>query len=785
MKRKILSLIPIVALLLLCAVLFACGGTEEQESQEYKVMVVLSEGVSVTDENPKTVKSGESVSFRVAISDGYAFESVSHGSYNEETGILTVDNVTERITVKFELVSLGYDTSAEYNFALRGTDSDTASIEDGRVNAGTKITLTAGDTRRVFLGWSFGKSYSEGGKIVSGERTYTFRISPDTVTDGTLTVFANYTDSNVYYYDPNGGYLNATSRNMSANRYYEAGAEGNNVKITLLQRYTDFAESTSTFWDDGTFYRPGYVLKEYNTAPDGTGEAYSLGSKFYPVVNGSVPTLYCIWQIAERAESFTFEGVYMENPSTATLAPDWHKEGVRITEYLGDSETVCIPEQLDGRPVTAIAAGAFTDKRVSTLILPKTVQRIEDGAFIRCTELKTLYYPNSIYEISDAAFDAATYDGFTTLIVNATMAPRFSNTTDGAFAVKLSRLLAAEDEKKVIVISGSSTYQGLATEYMEALFEGEYTVINFGTTRPRPGLFYLEALSHYTREGDVFVYAPENSAFMMGERLLNWRILRDLEGMNNLFRYVDISNYEGYFSSFSELNRTYNYTVVERKYEQMVDNGGVSSDGVRYGTDKNGDYQHTNRQGYLGKGTYVDSYFITFNNRYKSINDIVWNDVNGQIANRDYNDLSNPTWTSIDRPELVAQMNMAIGKARASGAAVYFGFCPADASEVVPEAQNAEWLAAYDKLISDLYDFDGILGSCADYTYASKYFYDCAFHVNDYGRVYRTYMLYADICRTLGITEINGIYSVGTDFDGCLFEEGSDGTPVTKVDYLN
>ena len=74
------------------------------------------------------------------------------------------------------------------------------------------------------------------------------------------------------------------------------------------------------------------------------------------------------------------------------------------------------------------------------------------------------------------------------------MAPRYTNTGDGGFAVKLSRFLAARDEKKVVVISGSSTYQGLGTEYMESLFDGEYTVINFGTTRPRPGLFYLEAL---------------------------------------------------------------------------------------------------------------------------------------------------------------------------------------------------------------------------------------------------------------------------------------------------
>jgi hypothetical protein len=126
---------------------------------------------------------------------------------------------------------------------------------------------------------------------------------------------------------------------------------------------------------------------------------------------------------------------------------------------------------------------------------------------------------------------------------------------------------------------------------------------------------------------------------------------------------------------------------------------------------------------------------------------------------------------------------MAIGKARESGAAVYFGFAPADATALVEAARNTEWLLAYDKLITDLYDLDGTLGSCIDYVYDHKYAYDCAFHVNDYGRTYRTYMLYADICEAIGITDINGIYDKGLDFEGCLFEEGSDGTPVTKVTF--
>ena len=529
----------------------------------------------------------------------------------------------------------------------------------------------------------------------------------------------------------------------------------------------------------------GGNIRIIGTKPDGSGEAYSLGSKFYTNTgDDSYPVLYCIWSEGAPESDFTFENYTMTKPSSAKYAPDWCESGVIITAYSGNADSVTVPETLGGKKVIAIAAGAFNGKNMTELLLPKTLQLVENGAFVNCSSLNTMYLPSSIYQIYDEAFDAATYSSFKTLILSATMAPRDSHSTDGAFAVKFCRFLAARDKKKVIVISGSSTYQGLATEYMEALFDGEYTVINFGTTRPRPGLVYLEALSHYTNEDDIFVYAPENSSYMMGEGYLSWRIIRNLEGMNNLYRYFDISNYYGYFSSITELNQDYGYTAKERKYEEFCRNGYLV-DGEWCGTDKNGDYQHPHRDSYLNESKYIDSYYITLNNRYKSMNEGTWNNVEEQAGLKDYTDPNNPAWRSIDTPELVARMNFVINKAKSSGSKVYFGFAPADAYALVEAARNTEWILNYRALILDLYDFDGLMGSALDYVYNHKYFYDCAFHVNDYGRAYRTYNLYLDIAEKLGLEEYNGFYSKGTDFDGCLFEEGSDGTPLEGVDFLN
>ena len=123
-------------------------------------------------------------------------------------------------------------------------------------------------------------------------------------------------------------------------------------------------------------------------------------------------------------------------------------------------------------------------------------------------------------------------------------------------------------------------------------------------------------------------------------------------------------------------------------------------------------------------------------------------------------------------------MNRAINAARASGARVYFSFCPVEGDKLVTGANTTAWLDAYDKLIDDIYDFDGRVGSCRDYIFASEYFYDNAFHLNDYGRTYRTYQLYLDICTVLEIDAVMDQNSLGTDFDGCLFDGGTVDSPI-------
>ena len=765
--------------LMLSFSLFACGGGDTEEGEVFRIMISVSEGARVVGKSSVDVAPGESVEFEIEIDTGYVFKSVSDGEFDTETGILTIENVTRKMSVAFVVEKTDFDTEASVPFVFTGEKGDSSGISGNQVKLGALVKAKSGYYDKIFLGWSFGKSAEDGGIVVSDERELEFTVTPDLLKDGSLYLFANYMDDtpSALYYDVNGGVINSGSDNVSHKKYYKTKIEGSKLLVTLGDEYFAYCPSHSTFWDDGSFTRDGYVLVEYNTKPDGTGEGFSLGSKYYAKNENGIETLYCIWKKATSDSEFTYKDYEYPCPVKSEYAPDWQKSGVMITGYKGSGREVVIPEKIGGKYVIAIGTGAFKNASFDTLVLNRRIQKIEDGAFMGCQALRTLYYPDGIYSISNDAFDAATYKNFKNLYVNASIAPRYANQNVGAFSVKLSKLLETAGEKRIIAIGGSSVYEGLATEYMEALLGGEYKVINFGTTRTTHGLIYLEAMKHYATKSDLVIYAPENSIYMMGESALYLKTLRDIESMNNFYRYIDISHYTNVFSGFAELNAD-RYKRAETRYEDIV----LAASMV----DKNGDHQDAKRENmdYPNKQT---AYTVTFNDRVNSAGyDPFLKDKNEYTHTpSDWQDNANPYWTNLSNKEFTKLVNSAIGAAKSSGAKVVFAYAPVDEDDMIAEAKNEKWLSDYENLIAELYDFDATLGNAKTYIYDHKYVFDSAFHLNDYGRPYRTYSLYCDIVKYLSLGSPRAMLSLGTNFDGCIFEENANGIPQHKVDFLD
>ena len=99
------SLLAFLLFFISLTVFVSCSGGGGGDKEKYRVMVSVDGGATVTGENPKDVEEGSSATFDVAINSGYGFVSTSHGTYDPETGKLTVENVTERINISFVIIS--------------------------------------------------------------------------------------------------------------------------------------------------------------------------------------------------------------------------------------------------------------------------------------------------------------------------------------------------------------------------------------------------------------------------------------------------------------------------------------------------------------------------------------------------------------------------------------------------------------------------------------------------------------------------------------------------------
>lgn len=75
---------------------------------------------------------------------------------------------------------------------------------------------------------------------------------------------------------------------------------------------------------------------------------------------------------------------------------DAYTDYIEIVSYIGKQSNVTVPDFLDGLPVMSIGEGAFTGSSVESVELPKTVVKICDKAFFKCSSLKSVVMPNVV-----------------------------------------------------------------------------------------------------------------------------------------------------------------------------------------------------------------------------------------------------------------------------------------------------------------------------------------------------------------------------------------------------
>lgn len=635
----------------------------------------------------KMAEEGGSVSFSIKANEGYTLV-CSAGEYDEENGVLTVANVTENteITV-YTIINSGW------NVRLTGSGFSADKTTKAAKN-GESVTFTLKADPYCYI-------------------TDVSRGSYDPAT-GTLTV-ENVTGSLT---------ISVSVRRARINYHYNDGT----ANLLSVEPDFTFYACPNTRWDDGTISRAGYALVEYNTKADGTGEAYSLGSKVWYDPAVSELDLYCIWMPETSRNDFTFVS---------------GGAGYTVTAYTGDDETVVIPTVYNGRPVTGIAAGAFNGRRVETLVMPRTLQTMEAGAFVGCASLATVYFPDSLRSAPDTAFDAETYGNLTHFYLNATVAPRLTYTYDGMYRVKWDHVMAskAQGHKVIVVVGGSSAVYGFSAQYMEKLMSGAYDVINFGTICTTAGRLYVEALASLLTEDDILIWAPESStAYQMGSGVLDtFKIFRDTEGMYNVWRAVDISRFSHYFSGLTDF------------YAQR--GNAAAKDYEGYNVNRNPSLAHEFRCTYPDTYTIINYWgdLIGGTNKNKSNSQTPGNKVSfdGKTTSEA---CYGSTVSGTDIAEYADVAKEALQALRDKGVKVYFGFAPTSEKALIGQAALPSQQKAYDALIARLYGVE-VLGSCSDHVFAYTYMTNGdAHHLTDKGTQIHTYRLYKELCTALGLT---------------------------------
>ncbi len=544
MKKRIRHILPAAALLLL---LTSCGNAE---GYTVDVLLTAGEGYTIAGENPVTVQAGEDAVFSVTLEDGYTFVQTEGGGVYEN-GVLTVPDVYYPTTVNM-VAAPETDKVKFFVDNETGGGMVTMDLSDQIFfYPGTHVVVTAQPHEgHYFAGWTLDKSMDKGGRLLSTNSVYQHTITERGE------IFGNFYE---IVTEEEEAPKPAAADNLAGptKTYGGWGIQGNESRHMIEYKanggvVSGYASDTwydevstavfscpNTLAETGLFVREGHVLLEYNTKADGTGTAIPCGGKFVPT--GDVTTLYCIWVPYSDPTHFTYED---------------NGHGMTITGYTGDDDRLVIPERIGNKSVNRISWGAVVNKDFTTLVIPKSVEVVENGAFQDCGSMETLYLFDSVKQIYDDAFTDRS--GWKKLRLGAVRAPRFSNHEDATFCRKWEKLLldSLSDTKNLVVCSGSSSYYGLDTPLLEELLDHEYSVINFGNVATCSVSFFMDGVADFLQSDDIIVQAPETAyGGEMGDPYFFWVIYRIIEHSYDFLYHVDdIGLYYNVLNALTEYN---------------------------------------------------------------------------------------------------------------------------------------------------------------------------------------------------------------------------------------
>ena len=376
--------------------------------------------------------------------------------------------------------------------------------------------------------------------VRSGENA-SFQLVPD---DGYTFDSADYSD---YTVRTSGGQQTLTlfhvSDSISISVTYRPGRRqlGYHGNGGLTEKGEEFVQypvldsksRANTAQEAGLFLRAGHTLYAWNTRPDGSGLQIGLGSRITVPEEGE--QLYAMWQPWSDEALFSAEE---------------KEDGLILTGFAGETEILCIPCAINGKPVSYIAPGAFYGLSSRTVILPPSLQEIGADAF-HGAAVEELYLFDSLTRLDSLAFSDC--KALKTIHINAATPP-FYLTFFATFADKYDRLLSLKDRDKIVLFSGSSGRFGCNSPMLDESFPA-YDVVNmsvFAYTNARP---QAEIIFTCMKKGDVLVHAPEFDASnyqFCTSNVLSHTFFNMMEANYDLLTLLDLRTYERVIPSLSD-----------------------------------------------------------------------------------------------------------------------------------------------------------------------------------------------------------------------------------------
>jgi hypothetical protein len=170
--------------------------------------------------------------------------------------------------------------------------------------------------------------------------------------------------------------------------------------------------------------------------------------------------------------------------------------GVIITRYYhydGQFSAITIPDTLDGKPVTAIGEGAFTDIRLTSIVLPAQLEVIGNKAFTR-NWIESISIPDKVKSIGKLAFQ----DCF---LKNVSLGSDLETIDDYAFDENyLTALFLPENLKSV----GEGAFYGNDLVSIEI---GNNVVIKSETSMGTNGASFLKCYQDGGSRAGVYLYS--------------------------------------------------------------------------------------------------------------------------------------------------------------------------------------------------------------------------------------------------------------------------------------